>query len=278
MKLILAALASLATVSTAVACTIFVVSRNGMVLAGANEDYSIGERFEKHWVRFVPASQKGQLGYIGFGYNFSPFLEQAAINEAGLFFDYNALGKLDKPNEGKQPGGLPQLLHMIKTCRTVDEAVKYLGQYDIPLLSTGQMVLGDATGASAIIERHTVTARTRGIDFQIGTNFRTSTTPASEIRCNRYRTCAESLAKGQSVSIESVRLLLERTAPKNGGAISWYSSVCDLKGGRVYLFRKANFSRVAILDVKAELKKGARTEDMDALMTSLGKPYRAADD
>ncbi|HRF60555.1 MAG TPA: hypothetical protein PLH94_11680 [Fimbriimonadaceae bacterium] len=86
---------------------------------------------------------------------------------------------------------------------------------------------------------------------------------------------AHSTALLVPVSIESVRLLLERTAPKNGGAISWYSSVCDLKGGRVYLFRKANFSRVAILDVKAELKKGARTEDMDALMTALGRPYAA---
>lgn len=255
-------------------CTIFVVARNGLVFAGANEDYTLGERFEKHWVRFVPAKEKGQLGYVGFGYNFSPIVDQAAVNEAGLFYDYNALAKLDRPNEGKPKGGILHLQKMIATCRTVKEAVAYLRQYDFPFMSAAQMVLGDATGASAILERHTVTWRTPGADFQIGTNFRTSATPKTEITCGRYKACDASLSRAQAVSVESVRAILERTAAKGGGALSWYTTLCDLKSGIVHLFRKADFKSVATLDVKAELKKGARTVDMDDLMKASAKPYR----
>lgn len=272
MKGILSILVCLATIATACACTIFVVARGGLVLAGANEDYALGEPHDKHWVKFVPAKE-GRLGYIGFGYNFSPFVDQAAINEAGLFFDYNALAKLDRPNEGKPVGGIPQLVDMIQTCRTVREAVAYLSKFDFPILSQGQMVLGDATGASAILERHAVTWKSRGADYQIGTNFRTSTTPFEQITCERYKACDGALARGSRVSVDSVRELLERTSPKGGGSITWYSMVCDLKGVLVYLFRKGDFSRVSLLDVRAELKKGARRVDMDELMKATAKPY-----
>lgn len=244
------------------------------MLAGANEDYAIGPPNDKHWVRFVPAPAKDKLGYVGFGYHFSPIFEQAAMNEAGLFYDYNALARLETPNTGKPTGGLLQLRTMITSCHTVEQAVAYLTQFDFPAFSTGQMVIGDATGASAILERHTVTRRPATTDFQIGTNFRTSTTPKTEITCWRYKTCEAGLLKRDPVTVESVRALLAASMPpKGGGSISWYTTVADLKAGIVHLFRKGDFSRVAHLRLKEELAKPARTLDMDDLMATRGVAY-----
>lgn len=255
------------------ACTICVVSRNGVVIAGANEDYSSAEKHSKHWVRFFPAESKGELGYVSFGYNFSPLVDQAAMNEAGLFYDYNALPAHDGVNEGAEKAGILKIKEMLQTCSTVEEALAFMELYDIAGMAKAQMVIGDATGASAIIERHTVTKRAPGTDFQIGTNFRTSTTPKNKITCWRYKLCDAGFKKNEKVSIESVRALLDSSMPKGPGSISWYTTICDLKAASVYLFRKGDFSQAVVIDLKKELAKGRRNLDMDELMESEAKAY-----
>ena len=67
--------------SPASPCTIFVVDRDGLVIAGANEDNSAAAKYAGHWVRFFPADKQGELGYVSFGYDFSPLVDQAAMNE-----------------------------------------------------------------------------------------------------------------------------------------------------------------------------------------------------
>ncbi len=76
-----------------------------MVIAGANEDQSAAGKYAGHWVRFFPAEERGELGYVSFGYDFSPLVDQAAMNEAGLFYDYNALPAHD--GVGTHHRGLP---------------------------------------------------------------------------------------------------------------------------------------------------------------------------
>lgn len=269
----LALAASLILVSFASPCTIFIDARGGMVIAGANEDYSNEEMYAGHWVRFFPAEKEGELGYVSFGYDIYPLFDQAAMNEAGLFYDYNALSAHDGINVGAKSATMLKVTEMLKTCKTVDEALEFLDKYDFASMAKAQMVIGDATGASAIIERHTVTKRAPEKDFQIGTNFRTSTTPKEEITCWRYKLCNKGLAKDEPASIESVRGLLEESMPKGPGAISWYTTVCDLKAAKIHLFRKGDFSMAVVIDLKEELKKGKRNLDMDELMESAAKPY-----
>jgi len=255
-------------------CTIFIVERDGVVFAGANEDNAVAKRFSEHWVRFFPAEKPDELGYVSFGYDTAPLVDQAAVNEAGLFYDFNALPAHDGVNEAAERiANLFTFKVMLRTCRTLDEALEFMSRYDFPGMTRAQMVLGDATGASAIVERHTVTRRDPGADFQIGTNFRTSTTPRNKITCWRYKLCNKRLSEGDAVSVESVRSLLEGSMPKGDRYISWYSKVIDLKAGRIHLFRKADFTRAVVIDLAKELELGEREIDMDELMETKSKPY-----
>ena len=252
------------------ACTIFIVARGGQVFAAGNEDEDNVEKNSKHYVRFVPANkEKATLGYVSFGYKRNPFSDESAMNEAGLFYDFNALDKLDVARPGKPKGKFNTINEMLTSCRTVAEAVNYIEKVDLPFLSSAQMVIGDATGASAIVERHITTWRSKGSDFQIGTNFRTSTTPDDKITCDRFKACNLELGMNQPLGVSSIAALLNttRAAPKSGTQ-TWYSLVCDLKQQRVNVYRKGDFAHTTSFLLADELKKGARKTDMDEFISA----------
>ena len=209
------------------------------------------------------------LGYVSFGYKSNPFSDESAMNEAGLFYDFNALDKLDVARSGKPKGKFNTINEMLTTCRTVEQAVKFLETVDLPFLSSAQMVIGDANGASAIVERHVTTWRSKGSDFQIGTNFRTSETPIEKITCNRFKACNLELGMNQPLGLQSVVDLLNTTkaAPKSGTQ-TWYSLVCDLKRQRVNLYRKGDFAHTTSFLLGNELRKGARKTDMDEFIAA----------
>ena len=119
-----------------------------------------------------------------------------------------------------------------------------------------------------------MTRRDTGTDYQIGTNFRTSTTPKNKITSRRYKICNKALSKAEPVSIESVRGLLEDSMQK-GRVVSWYTNVYDLKAARLLLFRDGDFSRAVVIDLKKELEKGKRELDMQELVESAAEPYSA---
>lgn len=248
------------------ACTIFLVARGGQVLMGANEDMVNESPYDKHWISFQARSDKHKLGYAAFGYNAVPFVAQAGMNESGLFLDYNALPKLDRGPKGKPQASALLGEKILGECSTVDEALALIKQYDWVGLSAGQMVIGDATGASAIVERDAITRRKAELDFQIGTNFRTSETPEAKIDCWRYRACEKDLKVKGPVTTDFIRSLLAKTSPyesTKGKTISWYSQVCDLRAKKMWLYRKGDFSRSTLIDLRAELAKGSRRVDMD---------------
>lgn len=256
--------------AAAPACTIFVVARGGQVFAAGNEDEANDSSLSKHYVRFVPPNQvKGTLGFVSFGYKKNPFSDEAAMNEAGLFYDYNALENLDAPRAGKPKGNFSSVFNMLTTCRTVEQAVSYMEGLDLPYFSAGQMVIGDATGASAIIERQATTWRRRGVDYQIGTNFRTSTTPLGQITCNRYKACDAGLRLNKPVTVDALGDILNRVkAAESSGSKTWYSVICDLKLGRVNLFRRGDFKQATTFSLEQELKRGARMVDMDEFIAA----------
>jgi len=242
-----------------------IVARAGHVFAAANEDDENKVELSQHYVRFVPPSkEKGTLGFVAFGYKNNPFSDESAMNEAGLFYDFDALDKLDKPREGKPKGKFNAINEMLTHCHTVKEAMQFLEGFDLPNLSSAQMVIGDATGASAIFERQATTWRPKKVDYQIGTNFRTSTTPTSQITCDRFKLCDANLVKKKRVTVDSLAGLLNSTkATGANGSMTWYSLVCDLKSRQIHLYRKGDFTHATTFSLDEELKKGQRKLDMD---------------
>jgi hypothetical protein len=270
---LLSILGCLALVGASSGCTIFVVARNGQVFAGGNEDESSRVAFSKHFVRFVPGNkEKKTLGFVAFGYQNNPFSDEAAINEAGLFYDFDALDTLEKPREGKPKAKFTTINEMLTTCRTVEQAVKFLEEVDLHYMSSAQLVLADSLGASAIVERHATTWRRKGRDFQIGTNFRTSTTPVDKITCDRYLTCESMLGARKKVNTNALMEILNRTKAKpESGSTTWYSVLVELKKKRVNLYRKGDFSKATSFDLVEELAKGSRRVDMDDFIGGLLK-------
>lgn len=250
------------------ACTIVFAARGGNVFAAGNEDDDNKPQFASHYIRFEPANKdKGTLGFVAFGYKSNPFSDESAMNEAGLFYDFNALDTLDKPREGKPKGKLNTVNQMLVTCKTVAEAVTFLESVDLPQMSSAQILIGDATGASAIVERHATTWRAKNRDFQVGTNFRTSTTPEPKITCDRYKLCSTTLASKKPIALTDMASMLRKTAATNSETMTWYSLVCDLKNMDVYLSLKGDFSRTIKFNLASELKNGARRIDMEEFVT-----------
>ena len=68
------------------ACTMIMVAKKGVLLAGNNEDW----KNPKTYVWFVPASEKA-YGRVCFGFDRGFGYAQGGMNDQGLFIDGNAL-------------------------------------------------------------------------------------------------------------------------------------------------------------------------------------------
>lgn len=254
-------------------CTVFLVARHGQVLAGGNEDESAEANNADHYVKFVPARpETGALGYVAFGYAKNPFNDESAMNEAGLFYDFTAQDKLEKPREGKPKGKFNAINEMLTKCRTVSEAVQFLEAFDLINMSSAELFIGDATGASTIVERHATTIRDKSSDFQIATNFRTSMVPKDQITCERYKLCDSRLAAKKRVGVKQFAEILDSTKAQAPSEYrTWYSLVCDLKRREVNLYRKGDFTKPFKFSLLAELNKGARRLHMDEFVRTVNR-------
>lgn len=217
----------------ACACTIFTHVSNESVWVGANEDVENIDTFADQWIWPRPA-KANMNGYFTIGFKAFPLAPQAGINDKGLFFDYNSVDPISPQPNGKPVAQFMMADKLMAECSTVEEAIAILDTYDLKGLASGQMFLVDAQGNSAIIEQRAVTYR-KNHDFQIGTNFRTSTTPENSIKCERYKTAYSALYEAKFVTEETILGILKATA-LNEKFVTKYSIATDLKSGRLRLF------------------------------------------
>jgi hypothetical protein len=238
------------------ACTAFCISKGDTVLVGNNEDYNNPNT--KVW--YVPA-EKGKYGRVYFG--FDNFFPQGGMNEKGLVFDgfasepYRVKYSLDKPIFS---GNLMD--KVVSECATVDEALEMFDKYSMAFLTQGMLFIADEHGNSAIIERDNV-IRKKG-KYQVVTNFYQSKTKKEDINCGRYKIATAMLENAVDISVDLGKRVLAAT--HNEGAYpTLYSNVYDLKRKIVYLYHFHNFQNEAVIDLKAELARGARRIDLPDL-------------
>ena len=232
-------------------CTIFVAARGGSVLTGNNEDNAaLFNPDTRIW--FLPPAA-GRFGIAFFGYGDG--VPQGGMNDHGLFFDGAALPngaqcllgdrsggmavvefKPDQPT-ALGPGEGDQLIDsMMSGCETVEAALKVL---------TGRF---RAKGISHHVVRP-------GGDFQVATNFPLSTTRREKITCKRYEAATKMLAESPAISVDLFRSILQ-AAHQEGPFRTFYSTICDLKQGVVYLYQNGQFDHVVKLRLADELSKG----------------------
>ena len=119
-----------------VACTAFVMHKDGRTFIGNNED----SWCTQGRVRFAPAADGG-YGAVYFsswtGHPLKDWGDQLGMNQAGLVFDGLVIQPKDAvAQRGKQFLDFAELTNrLMERCADVDEAVSFLAEYDRSFLS-----------------------------------------------------------------------------------------------------------------------------------------------
>ncbi len=243
-------------------CTIVMVAKGKIVLAGNNEDWINPNT--KIW--FIPASN-GEYGRVCVG--FDDMYVQGGMNDQGLFIDGNALAPTDwKPIEGKPyiHGGL--IARILTECATVEEAIAFCDKHNIAGLADGRYPIADRTGASVVIEYgkgKVQYVKKTGV-YQIATNFVITNVEGENYLCTRYRIADKLLQNADYISLDLVRAVLSATH-NEGQYPTIYSNICDLKNGIIYLYNFHNFEEVVQFNLEEELKKGRKIYDLPSFFS-----------
>ncbi|MFL9483836.1 carcinine hydrolase/isopenicillin-N N-acyltransferase family protein [Chitinophagaceae bacterium LWZ2-11] len=239
--------------STSFCCTIVSCSRNGKAFAAANEDDYISTLYARIW--FNPPT-KDRYGTVCFG--LSDLQAQAIMNEYGLFVDCTAQNTIDPAKVNLKNPYLGDLLfEILGKCKNVKEAIEFLKTHEYALYSC-QALLADAEGNSVVINAG-VQVMKEG-NYQINTNFNISDLKRG-ITDRRYDIANEMLQSGTDVSVPYLKTILDRTH-QEGNLTTLYSYVFDMKKGLIYVYFFHNFDNAYVIDIKKELKKGYRLENL----------------
>ncbi len=245
----------------ALACTVFNCNGGSKILVGNNED---GEYSTNVQMWFVSPKKKS-YGRVLFGWKQLFIFRQAqgGMNDRGLFLDWALCPKSDPPKFSFKKKiatfSLPD--NLLSECATVDEAIRWLKQYNI-LFIRSHIMLVDKSGSSAVIEwvdgEMRIIKKTK--DFQVMTNFWLSHPQLGNYPCLRFDKATEMIENRNEISVEYFASILNEVSVykrtedgQESGTI--YSNVYDLANGDVYIYYNRDFQHPIKVSLEAELKK-----------------------
>jgi penicillin V acylase-like amidase (Ntn superfamily) len=240
------------------ACTIFVKANRDKILVGNNEDYYEPET--KIW--FFPKSSNF-YGRVIWGYDRFLHKYQGGMNDQGLFVDINAInfsGWADDPQKPNLPGDYIE--YILTQCATVDDVIKLTQEFDIDL-GWIKLFLADAHGKSAIFEwldGKVNVIQGKG-DYQISTNYLSP----NEHTEPRNQIAKKILGSQEEPTIDLIRKTLAATSYDTYFAQTMYSTICDLKNKKFYLYHFHYFEEVVTFDLNVELQKGETSYKIPSL-------------
>jgi hypothetical protein len=247
--------------SIAIPCTIISgKAKDNTVWAGNNEDFY----FDFNTYLNVLPPEGDLLGAVSFSYGSPDSFIQGGFNEAGLFFDFNALPPIpesDWKDWGKRKtypkGELALVEHILRKCKTVDDVVELAKQYEFGGMANAQIHLADKNGKFAVINASGI--RISKNNFQVSTNFNIFTRGPSDggRHCWRYP-IAEKTFQKREVSKETIRDILDATQqPRLVGTI--YSNVINLNTGDAFNYFAGDFKNAYHFNLKELMKKGKKS-------------------
>jgi hypothetical protein len=223
------------------ACTIFCAKdQHGQVWAANNEDFYFFDF--STWIRVRPVTDS-TLSFLYFGYPDTKF-PQGGVNEAGLFYDANAV----EPTKVKDPGSkIPfpgegehaMMLYILGHCKTVPEAIDLFRKYHTPWMAAGQINIADKVGNMGIITADSAWL-TPG-NFQVSTNYNLSHNDDDYKNCWRYP-IAHSMLSTSEPSLELMTLICDSTSQR-AGASTIYSNIHNLSTGEMWLYYSWDYER-----------------------------------
>jgi hypothetical protein len=245
------------------ACTIFMANDGKNVWVGNNEDYL---QTTKYRMWFYPA-KKNDFGYViwtdllfvlkRFNYK-NP---QGGLNEHGLFLDFTAISDIAIVKDAnKKDRKKPVATDILKKCKTVDEALAYLNQFNLIKLKSAQLFIGDATGNYATVTGGYVVRKTDN-NFAL-TNYCINN--GQKKACHRRDVATQYLNVGATFQERDVTNILKKAAQKFPYLYTTNLSMAvNLKTTTINLYYKHDFTTVAVLSLTEELKKGKHHKDVE---------------
>ena len=237
------------------ACTIFsAIDKNGNVWTGNNEDgiFSINT-----CITVVPPANK-TFGYLYFTASKNPNeFPQGGLNDAGLFFDGNAVPVSVYKNFDKKkdfPNGINEMMFTIlRNCQTVQEVFNVFKTYRLKGLEVSQLHFADKYGTFGIIVADSMWITKA--NYQISTNYNLCHPNKDSINCWRFP-IAERIIKSRKIELETFRDICDSTSQKK-----WtnYSNIQNLNTGDIWFYYAMNYSRPYKTNIKELLKKGNTT-------------------
>jgi len=246
-------------------CTIVMTARDGLILAGNNEDRNHPETK----VTFIPATEKYH-GRIVFGFDDSPV--QGGMNDRGLFMDGNRVSPTNwQPEPGKPTFNGSVILFLLGTCTTCDDVKQFFESHNVPGLERARFPVADRTGASMVVEYGQGKTQfiTSDTWYLISTNFIMSDIKNENYPCWRYIAADKLLSGADELDLALIRKVLKETS-QEGRALTVYSNIYDLKKGIIYLYNMRNFDEAVVMDLAEEMGKGQRQIDLKSLFESTG--------
>ncbi|WP_324679017.1 carcinine hydrolase/isopenicillin-N N-acyltransferase family protein [Hymenobacter sp. GOD-10R] len=235
------------------ACTIVSgTDRRGQTWAMNNEDFF---HTASNYVNVFPATDKNSLGYITFTYGSPESGIQGGANEAGVFFDINALPpQKDKLRHGRQPfphGSM--LVYLLQHCQSVPQFLALWDTYYMPDMGDVQLHIADRQGNLAVIAPDTIVRATQQLT---STNFNVCETGPAKQTCWRYP-IAQRLLATQGVSQQSLVQIAQETSEREF-TTTVYTNIHNLTTGDIWFYLAEDYRTAWHTNIHTLLQQGKK--------------------
>jgi hypothetical protein len=209
-------------------------------------------------IQLIPSSENN-YGRILWGFKGDENY-QGGMNQYGLFFDGAGTPPV-KMTEWNMPEFKDGYIFetVLEKCKTVQEAIDFISPYSLPYLKFCHILLADASGDAVIVEwgnNKLNFIRKGDKNFLIATNFNITESKNPEKECQRYSTAQRMLSQSEP-TVELFKNILSLTHVE-GKYLTVYSTICDLKNKKIYLYNFHNYSFCKEIDLNKELLKGEK--------------------
>jgi hypothetical protein len=241
-------------------CFILFLSDGKQVLVGNHEDW-----FAKDAAIKVNPPREGKFGSVIFTFMHEGWA-QGGMNERGLFFDaaHTPFQEVEFDKSTKKfPSYIWQTI--LDKFETVDEAVQFLLNYQLPELREVHVMLADAQGHAVIVgvKNGRLAIKPFVQTYLMQTNFNPWHPELSEEpQCWRYEKAKKNLSIDSAVSIEHMKSILQQT---HQDSLTVYSNIYDLKSKIIYTYNKRDFSKAIVVRLPELFRVGNCTSSLDSL-------------
>lgn len=265
LKTLVVVLTLLFTCNKNVACSMYKVTKNGKTMIGCNHDTWIETPriwFETngYGAAFTGARFDGSNGYA----------PQSGMNEFGLTFtrlsSATPKNTADFSKRKQITNATLYLKDILHTCKTVDDVLKYVNQYDHSLFSNDVFIYIEKSGKYVIVEPYKTIV---GNDAKyVLANFCPSEIKDfKKIKQERYNNGSIFLKNKLEVNIDFCTSLSDtmHVCRDKIGDGTLLTSIWDNKEGNVYIYFYHNYKSRVTFNLKTELQKGDHILDITEL-------------